>query len=64
MQDIEARDPDGRSIEQILRDLYVTRAMTVDEVGAQLGVTAGAVSRWLERCGIAARPRGGKATAA
>lgn len=58
MQTLEARL--GRPIAEILRDLYVAQGMTVDEVGDELGVTAGTVSRWLGRCDIEARPRGGQ----
>lgn len=48
----------GRQIEELLRELYIERALTVEEVGADLGITAGAVSRWLERLGIPPRRRG------
>lgn len=57
MQLIEARL--GRPMGEILQDLYVDRQMTVEEVGLELGITKGAVSRWLERFGIPAR-RGGR----
>lgn len=56
MQAIEARE--GRSLDAILRELYVEKGLTLDEVGAALGITKGAASRWLERFGIPAR-RGG-----
>lgn len=57
MQVIEARL--GRSMDEILRDLYLVRGLTLDAIGVELGVTKGAVSRWLERFGIETR-RGGK----
>jgi DNA-binding MarR family transcriptional regulator len=59
MQELEATH--GKPIEDILRDLYVVGGLTVEQVGAELGVTQGTVSRWLDRVGIAARrpgPRG------
>jgi len=57
MQAIEARE--GRPMGEILRDLYVTRSLTLEQVGVELGVTKGAVHRWLERFGIPTR-RGGQ----
>lgn len=56
MQDIEARL--GRPMGDILRELYVERGLTVESVGAELGITKGAVSRWLERFDIPARRPG------
>lgn len=56
MQLVEARR--GKPIEEILRELYIERGLTVGEVGAELGITKGAVSRWLERVGIRTRKRG------
>lgn len=56
MQVIEARL--GRPMDEILRELYVERGLTVEAVGAELGITKGAVSRWLERFGIATRRKG------
>lgn len=56
MQSIEARE--GRPMDEILRDLYVTQGMTLEAVGAKLGITKGAVSRWLERFDIPARRPG------
>jgi len=56
MQAIEARL--GRPMDEILRDLYVDRGLTLEGVGAELGITKGAVSRWLERFGIPARRPG------
>lgn len=48
----------GRPIEDLLRELYVERELTVEEVGAELGISMGAVSRWLALMGIPARHRG------
>lgn len=59
MQRIEARL--GRPMDAILRDLYLDQGMTLAAVGAELGVTKGAVSRWLERFGIEARRPGAAA---
>ena len=56
MQRIEARL--GRPMDEILRELYVDRGLTLAEAGTELGVTKGAVSRWLERFGIEARRPG------
>jgi hypothetical protein len=56
MQVLEATH--GKPINELLTELYVTRGLTVDAVGAALGVTKGTVSRWLERCGIPARRQG------
>lgn len=58
MQLIEAAK--GRSMGDILHELYVVRGLTVEEVGVELGITKGAVSRWLERFGIQARRPGGR----
>jgi hypothetical protein len=56
MQSIEARL--GRPMDEILRDLYVTRGLTLEAVGTELGITKGAASRWLERFGIPTRRPG------
>jgi excisionase family DNA binding protein len=56
MQVLEAAH--GKPINELLTELYVAQALTVDEVGAALGVTKGTISRWLERCGIPARRQG------
>lgn len=48
----------GERIEDYLRRRYIDDGLTLGELGAELGVTAGAVSRWLVQCGIPAR-RGG-----
>jgi hypothetical protein len=61
MQAIEAER--GRSLEDILRELYVDRGLTLEEVGSDLGITAGAASRWCERFGIPLRRPGPRAVA-
>lgn len=55
MQRLEARM--GKPMDQILRELYVDRGLNVDQVGEELGITKGAVSRWLDRFGIETRSR-------
>jgi transposase len=62
MQRIEASR--GKPMDQILRDLYVTQGMTLEAVGAELGITKGAVSRWLERFAIPTRRPGPERTEA
>ena len=59
MQRIEAAR--GRPIEELLRELYVDRGLTVEAVGIDLGITKGAASRWLDRFDIATRTRAAKA---
>ena len=54
MQRIEARE--GRPMDAILRDLYLDRQLTVEQVADGLGLTKGTISRWLERFGIESRP--------
>lgn len=61
MQLIEARR--GRPIDEILRELYIERGLTLEEVGSDLGITKGAASRWLERFGIPRRRPGQKSEA-
>jgi len=61
MQRVEARH--GQAIDALLRGLYIDDGLTLEEVGARLGITKGAVSRWLVVCGIEAR-RPGSRTAA
>lgn len=56
MQRIEARL--GKPMGQILRELYVDRGLTVAQVGGELGISKGAVSRWLERFSIDRRRPG------
>ncbi len=48
----------------MLWELYVRDGLTVREVAARLGITAGAVSRWMERLDIPARPVGHRRPAA
>lgn len=53
MRAIEERE--GRPIEELLTDLYVTRGLNMRDAAAELGIDKGAFSRWLERFGIPAR---------
>lgn len=50
----------GEAMGDLLRRLYITEGLTVDEVGQQLGITKGAASRWLERFGIETRRPGAR----
>lgn len=56
MQDIE--HDRGKPMDEILRELYIEKGLKLEEVGAELGITAGAASEWLARFGIPARKRG------
>lgn len=56
MQRIEGRR--GKSMDSILRELYLERGLNLEQVGRELGVSKGAVSRWLERFAIEARRPG------
>ena len=56
MQRLEARY--GKPMDVILRELYVEQGLFLEDVGKELGITKGAVSRWLVHFGIPAR-RGG-----
>jgi Homeodomain-like domain len=40
-----------------LKRLYVSERKTLQQIGAEFGVTAMTVSRWLRGAGIAARPK-------
>ena len=53
MQRMEAQQ--GRPIEDILWDLYVSRDMTIPEVATYLGISNTSVHSWLKRCGIERR---------
>ncbi len=54
MQRLEAVH--GKPMDRILWELYIRDHLTVREVGDRLGITAGAVSEWLRRFDIEARP--------
>lgn len=56
MQILEARF--GKPTEEILHDLYIVQGKTLEEVGAELQITPGAVSRWLAWASIEARRPG------
>jgi len=51
----------GKPVEQLIHELYVEQGMTTTATGAHLGIDGSAVSRWMERLGIPARPRGKRA---
>ena len=53
MQRLEAVH--GVPMGDLLRRLYVDEGLTVDQVGAFLGITKGAASRWLDRFGVEIR---------
>ena len=61
MQRLEAVH--GQPMGDLLQRLYVDEALTVDQVGQRLGVSKGAISRWLERFGIEARGHGSRSAA-
>lgn len=61
MQRIEAVR--GLPMDAILRELYLDRQLTLEQVGGELGITKGAVSRWLDRFGIEVRRTGRRAVA-
>lgn len=48
----------GKSIEELLHELYWTNGLTTDEVGRELGINQSTVSKWMERFGILARNSG------
>ena len=56
MQRAEARF--GRSLGDLLHEWYHVEGLTLDQIGDRLGITKGAVSRWMEKFGIETR-RGG-----
>lgn len=56
MQRIESERK--QPMDEILRELYLDQKLTVEQVGANLGITKGAASRWLERFGIETRRQG------
>lgn len=48
----------GESLPTFLERRYITEGKTLAEVAVELGVTPGAISRWLWQFGIVARPSG------
>lgn len=52
----------GKPMDEILRELYVDRGLTVEQVGSELGITKGAVSHWLARFSIPTRRPGAAAS--
>lgn len=53
MQLIEVRH--GEPIDKLLSRLYWDEGMTLLEIGEHLGISEGAVSRWMERLNIPTR---------
>lgn len=53
MQLVEARE--GRSLEDLIDQLYVRDGLTQAQVAARLGVTNSALSRWMTSLGIPTR---------
>lgn len=45
----------GRPIADVLRDLYVVRGLTQEQVAAEIGVTRMTAVRWLAEYGITRR---------
>lgn len=56
MRAIEERT--GRPIEDVIRELYVERGMTMRAAAAELGIATGALSRWMVALDIPARGKG------
>lgn len=56
MQYAEARF--DRPLDELLTAWYHEEGLTLDEIGERLGITKGAVSRWMDRFGVTTR-RGG-----
>lgn len=48
----------GQPLDVLLATWYHDEGLTLDQIGKRLGITKGAVSRWMERFGVVAR-RGG-----
>jgi transposase len=61
MQRVEARY--GRYLRDLLTEWYVDEGLTLHQIGDRLGITKGAVSRWIDPFSIDTRP-GGRRTAA
>jgi transcriptional regulator with XRE-family HTH domain len=53
MQLVEARE--GKTIEQLVEDLYVREGLTQAQVADRLGITNSALSRWMTALGIPTR---------
>ena len=62
MRMVEGRT--GKPIEQTIREEYVEAGRTMDAIAADLGISTGALSRWMVALGIPARGRGGRRAAA
>lgn len=48
----------GQSLDLLLTSWYHEEGLTLDQIGERIGITKGAVSRWMERFGVTTR-RGG-----
>lgn len=57
MKLVEARE--GRTLEELIDDLYVRQRLTQAEVAKRLGITHSALSRWMSALGIPTRRAGG-----
>ncbi len=53
MQLVEARE--GRSLEELIADLYGRQQLTQAEVAKRLGITPSGLSRWMAALGIPTR---------
>ncbi len=47
----------GRDIEELLRELYVDRRHSQQEIGDFLGISRGTVQQWLDQFGISRADR-------
>lgn len=45
----------GQPIERLLRDWYLNRGWTLEEIGEELGLDHSTISRWMDRLGIPKR---------
>lgn len=51
------KDRTGREVPELLRELYVDRRYTQQEIGAALGISRGTVQEWLDEFGISRADR-------
>ena len=42
----------GKDVESLLRDMYITQNMSMDEISKELSISIGIVHRWLNEYGI------------
>lgn len=45
----------GKPIDEILREMYVDKEMTMKDIASALDVNLRTVQRWVKECGIKAR---------